>query len=88
MQHPQHAASSLQPLDGGVAAVDLLMQVDVLQVKIVARMLHPRRHPSKLFMQAAIHVRSPPPWNCAALHGCAPTWPRVGDPPGAVPPPR
>ena len=31
MQHPQHSASSLQPLDGSVAAVDLLMQFDVLQ---------------------------------------------------------
>ena len=41
MQHPQLIATSLQPLDGGVADVDLRMQIDVLQAKIVASMHHP-----------------------------------------------
>ena len=59
MQHPQIAAASLQPLDGGLAAVDLRTQIDALQAKIVARMLHPRRHPWKQLMQAAIRARSP-----------------------------
>ena len=59
MQHPQLAAASLQPVDGGLAAVDLRTQIDALQAKIVARMLHPRRHPWKLLMQAAIRARSP-----------------------------
>lgn len=59
MQHPQLAAASLQPLDGGLAAVDLRTQLDALQAKIVARMLHPRRHPWKVLMQAAIRARSP-----------------------------
>ena len=61
LQHSQHVASSLQPLEGGKASVDLLTQVDVLQAKIVACMHHTRRHPWKLLMKAAIRWRSPPP---------------------------
>ena len=59
MQRLQLATASLQPLDGGVASVDLRTQIDALQAKIVARMHHPRRHPWKLLMQTAIPVHSP-----------------------------
>ena len=71
IQHPQHAASSLQPLDGGVAAVDLLTQVDVLQAKIVARMHHPAatRGSCSCRLPSACGAPLPPhtPRHCAVL---------------------
>ena len=77
MQHPQLATASLQPFDGGVAAVDLRTQLDALQAKIIVRMLHPRRHPWKLCKLAAIRACCPshlavalpfyPPLQCRAL---------------------
>ena len=42
-----------------MAAVDICMHIDVLQAKIVARMHHPRRHPWKVLIQAAIRMHSP-----------------------------
>ena len=45
MQHPQLSAASLQPLDNSLTAVELHTQIDMLQAKIIVRMLHPRHHP-------------------------------------------
>jgi hypothetical protein len=42
-----------------VNAVDIRVQLDALQAKLVARLLHPRRHPWKVLMAAAITSAAP-----------------------------
>ena len=59
MSHPKLAASSLPREDGGLAAVDIRSQLDALQAKIITKLLHPRRHPWKPLMAAAISAAAP-----------------------------
>jgi hypothetical protein len=59
MIHPSLAVASLPREDGGLAAVDVRTQLDALQAKIVARLVHPRRHPWKAIMEAAITECAP-----------------------------
>ena len=58
----------MQPLSAGMATVDLRTQIDMLQAKIDAGMLHPRRHPWKLLKQAAIRA-----WKLLSGHAVLPT---------------
>jgi hypothetical protein len=60
MGHPKLAASSLPKEDGGLAVVDVRSQLDALQAKIIAKLVHPRRHPWKPLMAAAISAAAPP----------------------------
>ena len=60
MSHPKLAASSLPREDGGLAVVDIRSQLDALQAKIIAKLIHPRRHPWKPLMAAAITAAAPP----------------------------
>ena len=59
MIHPQLAAASLPREEGGMAVVDIRTQLDALQAKLVARMSHPRRHPWKVIMSAAVTAGAP-----------------------------
>ena len=59
MMHPSLAVSSLPREDGGLSAVDIRTQIDALQAKLIARLAHPRRHPWKVLMAAAISASAP-----------------------------
>ena len=59
MMHPSLAVASLPRIDGGYAAVDIPVQLDALQAKIVARLFHPRHHPWKGLMLAALNAAAP-----------------------------
>jgi hypothetical protein len=44
---------------GGLNRVDVVAQVQALQAKVAALLLHPRRHPWKVLMQAAFNRQVP-----------------------------
>ena len=59
ISHPKLAVSSLPREEGGLGVVDVKVQLDALQAKHIARLIHPRRHAWKVLMAAAIRRASP-----------------------------
>jgi exonuclease III len=76
--HPSLAAASLPREEGGVGMVDVRTQLDALQAKVVARMLHPHRHPWKVLMRAAVAAAAPPHLGIAWPFFTAAALPRDG----------
>ena len=64
--HPGLAVTSLPGKEGGVGMVDLEVQIQSLQGKVGARLLHPSPHPWKVLMAAALQ-RSLPALGTAVL---------------------
>ena len=69
LRHPAQRVAALPWEEGGIALVDIDVHADCLRAKVVARLLHPARHPWKTLMAANLRAAVPALGPALAVRG-------------------